>query len=152
MRPRRTEAKAATLNVTAGVDEAEHHHAIWRSVNTLKRLSDRIVGIGPFGLGIDGVIAWLPGAGTVYSAGAAGFLLMQAVRANASGPTMLKMLAYLATDTASSGIPIIGWTFDTLFPGHMLAATALQRDIEDRHGAPPEIPARFHARKAKKKR
>jgi len=150
MSQRQTHAKAAILS--PGIDEAgaDHHHTIWRSVNTLKRLSDRIVGIGPFGLGIDGVLAWLPGAGTIYSAGAASFLLMQALRANASGPTMLRMLAYLAADTASSTVPIIGWTFDTLFPGHLLAATALQRDIEERHGAPPEMPAKFHTLKKKR--
>lgn len=129
--------------------EDDHHHRIWRSVNVVKQLSDRIIGIGPFGIGIDGVLAWVPAAGPIYSVGAGAFLLGQAMRANASGGTLLRMAGYLAADTATSSVPIVGWAVDTLFPGHMMAATALQKDIEDRHGAPPEVPLKQRTRKPK---
>jgi hypothetical protein len=141
------------VSTTARHDaEADRHHRIWRSVNVVKKLSDRIVGIGPFGLGIDGVLAWVPGAGPIYTVGAGAFLVGQALRAGASVSTMTRMVAYLAADTATSAVPFVGWAVDTLFPGHYMAATALQKDIEDRHGAPPEIPLKAWTRKPGKAR
>ena len=118
-------------------DKAKAHRA-WRSAERIKRLSDRVVGIGPFGLGIDGVIAWVPGANAVYSLGAGGLLLAEAVNAGARPATIAKMAAFLLADSASSSVPILGWAVDTLFPGHALAAKSLQRDIEARHG-PAEL-------------
>ncbi|MFA5599116.1 MAG: DUF4112 domain-containing protein [Phenylobacterium sp.] len=114
-------------------DQAKAHRA-WRSAERIKRLSDRVVGIGPFGLGVDGVIAWLPGANVVYSLGAGGLLLLEAVNAGARPATIAKMAAFLLADSASSSVPILGWAVDTLFPGHSLAARSLQKDIEARHG------------------
>lgn len=109
-------------------------HRAWRVAERIKRLSDRLVGIGPFGLGLDGVLAWVPGAGTVYSVGAAALLLSEAVQAGASKATLIRMGAYLATDSVTSAVPVVGWAVDTLFPGHAMAAGALQKDIEARHG------------------
>ena len=107
-------------------------------------LSDRVIGVGPWGLGVDGVLAWVPVAGTVYSVGAAALLLSEAFRAGASRPTLLRMAAYLGLDSAASGVPLIGWAVDTLFTGHAFAARALQKDIERRHGRPvDETPAKL---------
>lgn len=131
---------------------AEKHHRIWRSVHRVKKLSDRVVGIGPFGVGVDGLLTWIPGAGVLYSVGAGGFLVAQAVRAEAKPTTIARMVGYLALDVATSEIPLIGDAFDFFLPAHWLAATALQKDIEDRHGAPPEVLPNERARKTKKPR
>lgn len=109
-------------------------HRAWRVAERIKRLSDRLVGIGPFGLGLDGVLAWVPGAGTVYSVGAAGLLINEAIQAGASKATLIRMGAYLAADSITSAVPVVGWAVDTLFPGHAMAAGVLQKDIEKRHG------------------
>ena len=109
-------------------------HRAWRVAERIRRLSDRLVGVGPVGLGLDGVLAWVPGAGTIYSVGAGGLLIHQAVQAGASKATLVRMGAYLAADSASSTVPIFGWAVDTLFPGHLMAARALQKDIEKRFG------------------
>lgn len=114
----------------------EHAHSAYRSAETLKKLSDRVIGFGPFGIGLDGLLTWIPGAGIVYSVGAGAYLVFQAFRAGAGGLTVLRMLGYLVVDTATSEVPIIGDAIDLLFPGHLLAATALQKDIEHRHGVP----------------
>lgn len=115
-------------------------HRAWRSAERIKRLSDRLVGIGPIGLGLDGILAWVPVAGTVYSLGAGGLLLVEGMRGGASLLTLGRMAAYLAVDSASSTVPVAGWAVDTLFPGHLMAAKALQKDIEARHG-PSALPA-----------
>jgi hypothetical protein len=112
----------------------EQAHRAWRIAERIRRLSDRLVGVGPIGLGLDGVLAWVPGAGTIYSVGAGGLLIHAAIQAGASKATLIRMGAYLAADSATSTVPIVGWAIDTLFPGHLMAAKALQKDIEKRHG------------------
>jgi hypothetical protein len=44
------------------------------------------------------------------------------------------MVAYLAANSAMTEVPILGWAMDTLFRGHLMAANALQKDIEKRFG------------------
>jgi len=122
--------------MTADRDRA---HQAWKRAEKIRKLSDRVVGFGPWGLGVDGVLAWVPVAGTAYSLGAAGLLLYDATQAGASRSTLVRMAAYLGLDTVSSGVPIVGWALDTLFTGHAFAARALQRDIERRHGRPLDV-------------
>lgn len=116
--------------------QTERAHTAWRRAERIRKLSDRLIGVGPWGLGIDGVLAWVPVAGTAYSLGAAGILLHEALQAGASRATLLRMAAYLGADSLSSGVPIVGWVVDTVFTGHAFAARALQKDIERRHGKP----------------
>jgi hypothetical protein len=118
--------------------DRERAHRAWRRAERIKQLSDRVVGVGPFGLGLDGVLAWVPVAGTVYSLGAATLLIREALQAEASRATLVRMGVYLGVDSLSSGVPILGWAVDTLFTGHAFAARALQKDIEQRHGRPVE--------------
>lgn len=112
----------------------ERAHRAWRNAERIKRLSDRLVGVGPIGIGLDGLLAWVPGANLIYSLGAGGLLMVEGVSAGASVITLLRMGVYLAVDSATSEVPIIGWAIDTVFPGHLMAAKALQKDIEVRHG------------------
>lgn len=119
-------------------EHRDRAHRAWRRAERIRLLSDRVVGVGPWGLGVDGVLAWVPVAGTVYSLGAAALLLAEAVRAGASRATLVRMAAYLGLDSAASGVPLVGWAIDTLFTGHAFAARALQKDIERRHGRPAD--------------
>ena len=112
----------------------ERAHQAWRSAARIKRLSDDLVKIGPWGLGLDGVLAWVPGANTLYSVGAGGLLLFEGVKGGASPWTLARMAAYLIANSAMTEVPVIGWAMDTLFRGHLMAANALQKDIELRFG------------------
>jgi hypothetical protein len=123
-------------------DGRERAHLAWRRAERIKRLSDRLIGVGPFGLGLDGVLAWVPGANLVYSLGAGGLLVFEAVQAKASAATLARMLLYVGANSALTDFPVIGWALDTLFPGHLLAARALQKDIEVRHGRPEGVEPR----------
>ncbi|GGL40960.1 MULTISPECIES: DUF4112 domain-containing protein [Caulobacter] len=131
--------------------ERQKAHQAWRHAETIKRLSDRLIGIGPFGLGLDGVLAWVPWAGLAYGLGAGGLLLFHAVQAKASTPTLARMAAYLAADNLSDTVPVLGWAVDTLFPGHLMAAKALQKDVEARHGLPEEIDPKTRKKRRSKK-
>ncbi|MFO0287330.1 MAG: DUF4112 domain-containing protein [Brevundimonas sp.] len=106
---------------------------IWSGVEGVKKLSDRGVGIGPVGLGLDGLLTWVPGLGLAYTVGAGGYLVVQAVRAKASPATLARMLAYLVIDGITGEVPVAGDIVDVFFPGHLMAAKALQAEIERTH-------------------
>jgi hypothetical protein len=109
---------------------------IWVNVDSVKKLFDRIIPLGPFGgIGLDGMLAWVPGLNILFSAGAGGYLLIQALRARASPGTLLRMATYLGIDTLTdvAPIPLAGAALDTVFQAHMMAANALQKDIESTH-------------------
>lgn len=106
---------------------------IWSNVEGVKKLSDRVIGIGPFGLGLDAMLTWVPVVGTVYTVGTGGWLMLQAVRAKATPATLARMGAYMAIDTATGTVPLAGDIVDTFFPGQLMAARALQKHIESTH-------------------
>ncbi|MFP5296226.1 MAG: hypothetical protein A2623_03245 [Caulobacterales bacterium RIFCSPHIGHO2_01_FULL_70_19] len=112
---------------------------IWSNVEGVKKLSDRVVGLGPFGIGLDGLLTWIPVVGTAYSVGTAGWLLLQAARARARPGTVVRMLGYLGLDsviTAVGEVPFLDFVpgvADVLIRGHLMAAKALQKDIESTH-------------------
>lgn len=112
----------------------ERARRAWRNAERIKQLSDNLVKIGPWGIGLDGVLAWVPAANTIYSVGAGGLLIYEAVKADAAPWTLARMAAYLALNSAMTEVPILGWAMDTLFRGHLMAANALQKDIEARFG------------------
>jgi hypothetical protein len=64
-------------------------NAIRASVERVGRLSDSILRVGPFSIGLDGVTAWVPVVGEIYSTVAGGFILVQGARAGVSGSVLL---------------------------------------------------------------
>ncbi|MFN4069404.1 MAG: DUF4112 domain-containing protein, partial [Brevundimonas aurantiaca] len=60
---------------------------IWSNVEGVKKLSDRVIGIGPVGFGMDALLTWVPVVGTAYTAGTGAWLLLQAIRAKAAPGT-----------------------------------------------------------------
>lgn len=109
-------------------------HRAWRVAERIARLSDDLIPLGPWGLGLDGVLAWIPGANTFYSVGAGALLLYEGIGAGAAPFTLLRMGLYLVANSAMTEVPILGWAMDTLFRGHLMAARALQKDVERRFG------------------
>ncbi len=106
---------------------------IWSHVDSIKKLTDRIIGIGPFGVGLDALLTWVPVVSPLYSAGVGVYLMSQALRARASAGTVMRMATYLVADTATDVVPFAGSVVDMIFPGHLMAAKALQKDIESTH-------------------
>ncbi|MCW3005297.1 MAG: hypothetical protein JWQ20_4595 [Conexibacter sp.] len=112
----------------------ERAHRAWRNAERIKKLSDNLIKIGPWGLGLDGVLAWVPAAGTIYSVGTGALLLYEGVKAEASAWTLTRMAGYMLLNSAMSDVPVVGWAMDTLFRGQFMAANALQKDIVARWG------------------
>ncbi len=108
-------------------------HGIRASVERTRRISDRVVGIGPIGIGLDGVLAWIPGLGAAYSLAAAVLIMIQGVRARASLPTLFSMGSILFADTALDAVPIpfAPAVADVLFTGHKWASNMLLKHMEE---------------------
>ena len=115
---------------------ADEAHRAWIVAERIKWVADRLITVGPLSIGLDGMLAPVPVVGTLFSLGAGLWLIVEGFRAGASSFTLARMGFYVGFRTAASVVPIEGWLVDILFRGHMLAANALQRDIERRFGAP----------------
>ena len=101
-------------------------------VERLRKVSDRVIGIGPFGIGLDGLSAWIPGAGAVYSVVAGGLLMMHGLRARASLRTLAGMAGILLADSLLDVIPvpIAPAVADMLFTGQKWASDALLKHMD----------------------
>ena len=110
--------------------ELARYHAIRR----IEHVSDRVIPIGPWGVGADAVIGVVPGLGNVYTLGAGGLILAQAMRAGVSAVTLLSMIGVLLLDAILTLIPVAGDVGDALFRGHAIAGRMARNDIAHTHG------------------
>ena len=81
---------------------------IRRSVELVGKLSDGLIRIGPWGIGIDGVLSWIPFVGEAYSALAGGFILIQGARAKVPLQVLLGAGALLLSRMAFDAVPLAG--------------------------------------------
>ena len=110
-------------------------------VRLLGRLSDSIVRLGPFSLGIDGVLSWIPAVGEIYSLGAGAFILAQGVRAGVPVSVLARAALILGARTLGDVVPFAGPVFADLFTAHKWAAGMVADAIDRQLGAPAR-PAR----------
>jgi hypothetical protein len=106
-------------------------HNIRMAVERTKKVSDNLIGIGPVGIGLDGILAWVPGAGPVYSLVAGALLVGEGIRARASATTLMTMTAILFIDTVLDGVPGVGQAADMLFTGHKWSANMLLKHMDE---------------------
>jgi hypothetical protein len=107
------------------------------AIDRVGRLSDSIIGVGPIGIGLDGILAWVPGLGEIYSVAAGGFLLFAGYRAKVPPSVLVQAAAIVAVRTAidtGNFIPVVGVASSLivdLFRGHKWAASLLTRAIDE---------------------
>ena len=109
--------------------------AIRDSVSLVGRLSDSIVRLGPFSIGIDGVLSWIPGVGEIYSAAAGAFIVAQGARAGVAFPVLAGAALLLAGRTVANAVPIAGSAFADVFTAHKWAAKMVVQAIDHRLGS-----------------
>ncbi|HEY4031982.1 MAG TPA: DUF4112 domain-containing protein [Caulobacteraceae bacterium] len=100
------------------------------SVAFVGRMSDSLVRVGPFRLGVDGVLSWLPGLGEAYSAIAGAFIIVQGLRAGVPLHILLLCAALMASRTTISAIPLAGPVAADLFTAHRWSAKMVVRAID----------------------
>jgi hypothetical protein len=104
------------------------------SVDLIGNLSDALIRFGPFSLGIDGVLSWIPGLGEAYSTAAAAFILVQGARARAPISTLAGAAALMGARTLISAIPLAGPAAADVFIAHKWAARLVVKAIDRRLG------------------
>ena len=109
--------------------------AIRRSVEWVGRMSDGLVRVGPWSIGLDGVLSWIPGLGEVYSAGAAAFLLTQGVRAGVPASTLIMAAALMGGRTLITVIPVAGPVVADILTMHKWSARLIIAAIDKRMAA-----------------
>jgi hypothetical protein len=113
-------------------------NAIRRGVDAVGRLSDGLLRIGPWGLGVDGLLSWIPGVGEAYSALAAAYLLVQGARARVPVGTLAAAAALMGGRTLVTAIPLVGPLAADALTLHRWSARlivrAIDRRIEARQG------------------
>ena len=107
-------------------------YALRRSVDRMGRLSDNLVRLGPFSLGLDGVLSWIPIAGEIYSAAAAAIILTQGARARVPLTTLLLAAALMGGRTVIIAIPVAGPLVADLLTLHRLSARLIVAAIDRR--------------------
>ena len=120
-------------------------HAIRSSVALVGRLSDGLIRFGPFSVGIEGVLSWIPGVGELYGSGAAAFLLIQGARARVPASTLLVAAGLMAGRTLISAIPLAGAAASDLLTAHKWSARLIVAAIDRRIAANADRASRAKA-------
>ena len=110
-----------------------HVDPVRTNVDGWRKISDRLFSIGPFGVGLDGILTWIPAVGGAYGLGVGGYLLVQAWRVRASKATLAKMTALMGADFLLGEVPVIGDAFDFFFRAHARSARILNGEIDRTH-------------------
>ena len=117
---------------------------IWVQLDRSKWLTDNIIRLGPFGIGLNGLTALMTSSVPILGIGVfelftlvvAAYLLVQAVRSRASAGTVLLVAFVLGLDALFDlldVIPLLGGAIDAVFRGPLVAARILQKSIEHTH-------------------
>ena len=108
------------------------------SVQLVGKLSDSVLGVGPFSIGLDGVLSWIPGLGEVYSAAAGAFIIVQGARAGIPKRTLAVAGGLMLSRTAISAVPLAGPLAADMFMAHKwsakMVAGAIDRKIAEDGG------------------
>jgi hypothetical protein len=108
--------------------------AIRRSVELVGRFSDGLLRIGPFRLGAEAALSWIPVVGEAYGAAAAVFLIAQGLRAGVPLPVLATCAALMFGRTLISAIPVAGPLTADALALHGLSARLILKAIDARLG------------------
>jgi hypothetical protein len=101
------------------------------AIERMGRLADSLIRVGPFGIGLDGLLTWIPLVGAGYSLGAGAVLLAAGVRARVPVATLAQVAAIVLVRSGVGEVPLAGQLAVDLFRGHKWAADLMVRAIDD---------------------
>jgi uncharacterized protein DUF4112 len=103
----------------------------------LARLWDaafRIPGTG-IELGLDPLVGLVPGIGDAAGALVSAYIVLEAVRFDVPGATLLRMLANVAIDAVLGTVPVIGDIFDVAWKANLKNVALIEHHVADPAGA-----------------
>jgi hypothetical protein len=109
--------------------------AIRRSVALVGRFSDGLLRIGPFRLGAEAALSWIPGVAEIYGAAAAAFLLAQGLRARVPLHILAICAALMFGRTLINAAPVVGPLAADVLALHGMSARLIVKAIDQRLAA-----------------
>src|SRR6187551_337553 len=82
-------------------------------------LLDSSIGVGPFTIGLDGIVGLIPGLGDVLTDLMGMLIVLRAMQHGVHRSAVLRMVANLGIDTVLGAIPVVGDLFDFAFKANM---------------------------------
>ena len=124
--------------------------AIRKRVEQVGKLSDGLVKLGGLRLGLDGVLAWIPGVGELYSTAAGGYIIYQGFRAGVPVGTLASCAALLLGRTTVTAVPLAGPLAADFFTAHRWSVKLILKAIDQKLAAmgSPVRPAEGFMRRA----
>jgi hypothetical protein len=96
------------------------------------KLSDGWLRLGPWGIGLDGVLSWIPGMGEIFGTVAASYLLIQGLRARVPLTTLALAAVLMGGRTVFTVAPFVGPLVADLLPLHRWSADWIAGAIDRR--------------------
>ena len=78
-------------------------------------LLDSSIGIGPYTIGLDGLVGLIPGLGDILTDLMGMLIVVRAMKSGVHRSAILRMVANLGIDTLVGVIPVVGDLFDFAF-------------------------------------
>lgn len=96
--------------------EAEQR-AILERLDKFSRFTDSSIGLPftRFKIGVEAIVGLIPGIGDLLGLAMAGYVLLEAQRAGASGEVKRRMLRNIGIDFVGGLIPVVGDAFDAVY-------------------------------------
>ncbi|MEH6389080.1 MULTISPECIES: DUF4112 domain-containing protein [Pseudomonas] len=107
--------------------EAEQR-AILQRLDKFSRFTDSSIGLPftRFKIGVEAIVGLIPGIGDLLGLAMAGYVLLEAQRAGASGEVKRRMLRNIGIDFVGGLIPVVGDAFDAVFKANTRNTRLLQ--------------------------
>jgi hypothetical protein len=84
-------------------------------IEWLAWLMDDSIRIGPWGVGLDGMIGLIPGIGDVAGAAVSALIIARAMQSGISKSAIIRMVINVALDSLAGSVPFFGDIFDFAF-------------------------------------
>ena len=88
-------------------------------VEQIAWLMDRSIPIGPYRIGLDGILGLLPGGGDLIGALVSGVIVVRALKIGLPKSAIARMMANIAIDAVLGAVPIVGDLFDFAFKANV---------------------------------
>jgi Domain of unknown function (DUF4112) len=84
-------------------------------IEWLAWLMDDSIRVGPWGVGLDGIIGLIPGIGDIAGATVSALIIARAMQSGISKSAVMRMVINVALDSFAGAVPFFGDIFDFAF-------------------------------------